>query len=805
MRYTFLYTMCIPYTVYILYLLYVYPIHPIYTPYTPHRPHRPHRPHIHPIDPIDPISPYRLGRSDGDGAWCPAGPVFPREGEYLEVSLSRLHLVTLVATQGRHAGGRGREFTASYRLRYSRTGGVQWGQWCPWDPHGSGTPRGWCSRTWPPPPVARALRIYPRAPRAMSVCLRLELYGCPWEGGLLSYTAPHGQVMVLDPAPVVLNDSTYDGLQFGGLGQLSDGILGLDDFTRSRERRLWPGYDYVGWRRPPGPQAHVELEFEFEALRSFRAMQVHCNNMHTHGVSIFKEVECLFKKTLATAWEPTPATHSVVGTMMDPRARSIMVPLGGRQARFIRCHFFFSGEWMLFSEVTFFSGGWWGPWVAPMDPNRGHPMAKADQSHTSILIGCLVAIILLLLGVIFLILWRQYWKKILGKARPSEDELRVQLSVPGDTIVINNVTAARGPPRYERIPPGNGEYQEPTRVMGTPVPAGRAPPLSPPTAPEGGAEAYAEADVIGGSAHPSSGPAPCPALPSFPRQRLRFRQKLGEGQFGEVLLCEVEDPQALPPGSRPPELALGRPLLVAVKVLRPDATKNARRDFLQEARTMGRLRDPNIVRLLGVCGGPGPLCIITEYMEHGDLHQFLGGPAGSALSLPTLLHVGAQIASGMRFLSRLNVVHRDLATRNCLVGAGVTVKVSDFGMSRPLYSQQYYRVRGRVLMPIRWMAWECILMGTFTPASDAWAFGVTLWEVLTRCREQPYGALSDEQVIANAGHHFRAQGRQEYLPCPPGCPPALHGVMLRCWARDAADRPSFGLLHRLLREQAGMA
>ncbi|XP_040437503.1 epithelial discoidin domain-containing receptor 1-like, partial [Falco naumanni] len=238
----------------------------------------------------------------------------------------------------------------------------------------------------------------------------------------------------------------------------------------------------------------------------------------------------------------------------------------------------------------------------------------------------------------------------------------------------------------------------------------------------------------------------------------------------QVLLCEVEDPQALPPLSRPPDLPRGRPLLVAVKVLRPDATKNARRDFLQEARTLGRLRDPNIVRLLGVCAGAGPLCIITEYMEHGDLHQFLGGPRGPALSLATLLHVGAQIASGMRFLAGLNFVHRDLATRNCLVGEGFTVKVADFGMSRHLYAADYYRVRGRALLPIRWMAWECILMGTFTPASDAWAFGVTLWEVLTRCREQPYGRLSDEQVIANAGHHFRAQGRQEYLPCPPRLP-----------------------------------
>lgn len=42
-------------------------------------------------------------------------------------------------------------------------------------------------------------------------------------------------------------------------------------------------------------------------------------------------------------------------------------------------------------------------------------MAKDDGSNTAILIGCLVGIILLLLAVIAVILWRQYWKKILGK------------------------------------------------------------------------------------------------------------------------------------------------------------------------------------------------------------------------------------------------------------------------------------------------------------------------------------------------------------------------------------------------------
>lgn len=48
--------------------------------------------------------------------------------------------------------------------------------------------------------------------------------------------------------------------------------------------------------------------------------------------------------------------------------------------------------------------------------------------------------------------------------------------------------------------------------------------------------------------------------------------------------------------------------------------------------------------------------------------------------------------------------------RNCLVGAGHIIKISDFGMSRNLYAGDYYRIEGKALLPIRWMAWESILL-----------------------------------------------------------------------------------------------
>uniref|UniRef100_A0A3Q3XAH3 Tyrosine-protein kinase receptor n=1 Tax=Mola mola TaxID=94237 RepID=A0A3Q3XAH3_MOLML len=275
------------------------------------------------------------------------------------------------------------------------------------------------------------------------------------------------------------------------------------------------------------------------------------------------------------------------------------------------------------------------------------------------------------------------------------------------------------------------------------------------------------------------------------RQDIVLKWELGEGAFGKVFLAECAN---LSPDSDK--------MLVAIKTLK-DANDSTRQDFQREAEMLTMLQHQHIVRFYGVCTDGEPLAMVFEYMRHGDLNRFLRAhgpdarileesnlPPLGQLTLPQMLHIAAQIASGMVYLASLHFVHRDLATRNCLVGEGLVVKIGDFGMSRDIYSTDYYRVGGRTMLPIRWMPPESIMYRKFTTESDIWSFGVVLWEIFTYGK-QPWYQLSNSEAI-----ECITQGRE--LERPRTCPKEVYLLMQGCWQREPQQRMVIKDIHSRL-------
>ncbi|XP_049460611.1 neurotrophic tyrosine kinase, receptor, type 2b [Epinephelus fuscoguttatus] len=279
------------------------------------------------------------------------------------------------------------------------------------------------------------------------------------------------------------------------------------------------------------------------------------------------------------------------------------------------------------------------------------------------------------------------------------------------------------------------------------------------------------------------------------RHNIVLKRELGEGAFGKVFLAECYN---LTPDQEK--------LHVAVKTLK-EANESGRADFYREAELLTNLQHEHIVTFYGVCVESDPLIMVFEYMKHGDLNKFLRSHGPDAvlmadgqhsilveLTQSQMLHIAQQIAAGMVYLASQHFVHRDLATRNCLVGENLLVKIGDFGMSRDVYSTDYYRVGGHTMLPIRWMPPESIMYRRFTTESDVWSLGVVLWEIFTYGK-QPWYQLSNNEVI-----ECITQGR--VLQRPRTCPKEVYDLMLGCWQREPYMRLNIKEIHSMLQSLA---
>ena len=216
----------------------------------------------------------------------------------------------------------------------------------------------------------------------------------------------------------------------------------------------------------------------------------------------------------------------------------------------------------------------------------------------------------------------------------------------------------------------------------------------------------------------------------YDRNKIQYIEDIGSGAFGYVFRAKAPGLLRGGPlremqfqGASAEASQSGAGIEIAVKMLKDDATEEQMADFVNEAKLMSLFNHPNIIKLLGVCSVGKPFCLILEFMKNRDLSDFLrrNGPESDVdvkervnLTTADLILICQQVASGMSYISEKNYIHRDLATRNCLVSESMAVKISDFGLSQYIGTREYLQVDDNDAIPIRWIAPEALHSNRFT-------------------------------------------------------------------------------------------
>ncbi|XP_052098363.1 uncharacterized protein LOC127733114 isoform X2 [Mytilus californianus] len=188
----------------------------------------------------------------------------------------------------------------------------------------------------------------------------------------------------------------------------------------------------------------------------------------------------------------------------------------------------------------------------------------------------------------------------------------------------------------------------------------------------------------------------------------------------------------------------------------------------------------NIQRMLGISVDQNRFYEFYPAYSRG-FKEYLND-AKHDFTVKQLLEMCLQVAQGMTYLSNENMVHKDLATRNCVVLTDGLIKISDASFSWNLYPTEYMydQLRQRYL-PVRWMALESLKMGYYDISSDVWSFGVLLWEVMTLSLYLPYHDQESDKAIkdhiddgfrlgmpTNAPEDLQLEPRGTYSPRPEG-------------------------------------
>ncbi|KPI91796.1 Tyrosine-protein kinase RYK [Papilio xuthus] len=260
---------------------------------------------------------------------------------------------------------------------------------------------------------------------------------------------------------------------------------------------------------------------------------------------------------------------------------------------------------------------------------------------------------------------------------------------------------------------------------------------------------------------------------SAPRSNIRLEILVHEGTFGRVYKGVYKR------GDIYEE--------VIVKTVTEAASAMQAALFVAEGLRLCGLVHANVLAPMAACAEEArkPLLVYCCVSHSTNLKRFLTSCRLGQQSTPAtreLVELGAQAACGLAYLHVQRFIHADIAARNCILDEKLRLKVTDNGLSRDLFPDDYHCLGDNENRPVKWMAPESLLHNQYTTASDVWSLGITLWELAT------LGAAPLAELDAADVGAFLSGG---YRPSQPhNCPDELYGLMSWCWTTLPSGRPT---------------